>query len=425
MIGLRRGREYPPDRKNFLTLPCYTGGMAEEQEQEKAKTGGGLGWKILWAPVMGGVLSVAVHTVKPVITNYLHERKIDRTENILTNNPESLKKLPTGFMIKDTPEGWQRLAAENPDYTRENGAVLDLENNPKQGTRVKWILENYPNAAVFILPDSSNPDSLRVIFRQTLEYAEAFHEIAAKRQGVTEPRGLVLSGSTSYAAVVDEMNTVLYAGFLAPESQDRTINVNRLADILFHEMAHHYDHLHDGPEKFERETRYKRESDADSISLVKHKNYLMRAENMLDYLAVFGEHIKHDTLHPPTLDRIKMAVRLFAKDPTLSLEEREKQLEELKEVDKKLNTETEVRFDLMEYYHQEFAKAQGQDKRTGQAEAPARTMQELAQEAAQGMKGMVASDIKTGIDVPPIRKAEAHAQQHHHNSGKPAGPQRG
>lgn len=289
--------------------------------------------------------STSSNAIVPDSTIAKWQAKLDDSHDILTERT-------IGWVANSKEEALKSLQ-QIYDVSDEQVMNLNLKDTNESGVNVEHLL-NQKNIKLFITPYKGQ---YIAITRESLETMWQANIIAAKELGTEQPPELILTGSTRLnMSSHPNSNEVLLELPMLANSQFSQLDVIL---TMCHEVGHCINRQQLGYEAYNNLSTFSDETIADSLVCLGLRDYAGYADLTLDFLEIYGEYEYNENSHPPNLTRIKQSVRMFAHDKTLSLEERTKQFKAFEAVNERMNSNTEVKFDLMQYYHAEFAKANG------------------------------------------------------------------
>lgn len=281
---------------------------------------------------------------------------------------------------------------------------------PKAETLTVGIVEQSADISKLLASDRSaqfgftveGSDQVVQVSRQTLEKMQRKIAINATLGELPEIPRMVVVGSlddNAYMALAHNMVLVCLGAFTAEPDNSVACLLNKVG----HEVGHKVDQHHKGSiEQYKEEVRYLRESRADSLNCLLSGDYAGAVQcfakaaetNLVDN--DWDESVVYDENgHPCDMQRMKMAIRLFANDKTLSYEQRREQYKKLEAFNaeffpKLQEAGFELKQNLLEYYHDEYAKAHPHQGKSGAIETPAQpTIHDWIQEAIAGMQGRI------------------------------------
>lgn len=289
-----------------------------------------------------------------------------------------------------------------------------------EGVNIRKLLKNNPNIKQFevllwteyLLTHNNQINN--VISRETLEVALSANELACKKANLRDKIEIYLTNSPSANIYFDhnKQNVVINLGLLTGFDQD-SYTRRDLVNAIFHEVLGHGTEKREGI-PFSHSPSHERR--ADSLGVLGTRDYIGVAKDMLNSL-ILNYELPDETLYPQYINRIKMAVRMFAYDKDLSPTQRSSKLQELQQINQHIHTKTHVKFDLLEYYNEEFAKAHDSHK-IGAVQLPDDKMQSLANAALNGKSTSISVSLGGESTDSALQRTD-----HLMNNGKPTSPQ--
>lgn len=322
------------------------------------------------------------------------------------------------FSMPDTPEEWTALAQEDPIFAKNNGLRITPPRDHNTGIGIELLLEQ--NKGFFYTADPDIAGNVIVIPARTFEVARSSAVVKAYDNGLERIPDMVLTGSMERNMSIDlsqdgHLLKIYLGGLLsydAPNGEIVPCSMRDVGNIVEHEVGHSIHCRAEGSlAQYNLLSDHRIESSADSLGNIGPKeDYIGDViVNIKSIILNGGEDIVSDT-HPRSTDRIRQILRMFARDTSMPLEDREKAYRELEACNEWLANSTAVKCDLVAYYHEQFAKTLPEKKT---AFAPEVT--DAVSAALAGNKPAILPDEFT-------TQGTAQPWKNRINTGKPAGP---
>lgn len=264
---------------------------------------------------------------------------------------------------------------------------LDLEN----------MLEN-SDATVFLCRDHDDPNLYIAIRREAAEAIVAGTELTANYHHIDSPRSIIVQ--TALKAPNAQMDATGRGAGVYPLAILLDKTCRDMAATASHEIGHYVAFRRDSAEyvrdPYTPNKPAERQADMDGMSAyTDYSGYI----HLFSGFSRLGKDdnasdIVRDT-HDKPLARIQATITAFAKDTTLSLEERMKQYAEIAVLEKQIDAKLGYPSKILEQYHEEFGQFQlnkapsptGMTQETISTESAAKSIAE----AMQSLEGTASS----------------------------------
>jgi hypothetical protein len=294
----------------------------------------------------------------------------------MLHNAQHYQEVPASTSFFDTAAGWAETGITG-KIQMPSAPVITWQ-ALEQGIEMDSLLiANSAEEFGFAVEGSEQAFNVP---RKTLEMALRRVAVNAELGGLPEVPKVIMVGNlddNAYMLLKQNVIVICMGAFSAEPDNSLAVLLNKVG----HEVGHKVDQHATGTEdEYKKLEKYMRESRADSLNMLLSGDYIGAAISFAKAAEVnfmnndWDEAVMYDAnSHPCDMQRMKMSIRLFAKDKTLSYQQRRAQYEKLEAFNSEFfpkfqEAGFELKKDLLQYYHDEYAAAYPEHGKSGARE---------------------------------------------------------
>ncbi len=294
---------------------------------------------------------------------------------------------------------WEKLSKHNPQWTKENALYISVEDQLAGKASTDSLLQS--NAQIFMLQCSDNGRVLEKTYfalpRQTVE--------ASRKSGAVGCADLAIEKVPTYSfsgALEEDMhrdnfgNEIVYGCAML-----KNINLRSFCLFNIHELDHRKRAIEVGSLFGSLEgtltSQQPRETHADRAAASSLQDYSGMAGAWVDEI-IRTQKVGGGRTHPSDLNRAIDAVTQLAHAP-LPEDEKTQQAIELQTINRALNTQSPVSFDLIKHYYEERELAKTLGKSSSLQREHEDKMSQLVSDALNGSLDKLRASTQINFDT--------------------------